>query len=132
MIRTALGFLGTGLLALLASNPFFTRGTNANILQGVFWICWWGFIVLMALDWRLRRSSRKRLMLHLEGKCEFCGYDLRATPLRCPECGQTPTLRRPVTHTRLWEVPRERGMLMYLGITFIAVLVVVSLWLKLG
>jgi len=41
--------------------------------------------VTSAFAWRHERTIRLRTA---EGHCPKCGYDVRATPDRCPECGE--------------------------------------------
>ena len=40
--------------------------------------------IYLAIQIRKRHRRKKRIQ---NGHCEKCGYDLRATPERCPECG---------------------------------------------
>jgi hypothetical protein len=48
-----------------------------------------GLMGLGRLVQRLQTKEQRRLA---KGLCPSCGYDLRATPLRCPECGNFPPL----------------------------------------
>jgi hypothetical protein len=55
----------------------------------------WSAAILAAAPlagWLLARRRRGRRR-HPAGHCPACGYDLRATPGRCPECGAVPAQR---------------------------------------
>ena len=72
------------------------RGPIAGWTVGVpFW-----FVILISAPvpsiWMARRArQRKRLRRRQRGACEQCGYDLRGSPERCPECGATPPPHNP-------------------------------------
>ena len=53
------------------------------ILAAVLSICLAGVLVRKAAD----VPSLKQARLRQAGRCEHCGYDLRASPTCCPECG---------------------------------------------
>jgi hypothetical protein len=56
---------------------------------------WWPLLIATSvlpvgrLYVTLRRVGRRRMCERL-GLCVACGYDLQATPERCPECGTVP------------------------------------------
>ena len=70
-----------GELVLSGTDNFANRG-----FQAVY--SYWFIVLLFSpwpIAWLVRWQMRRRTKV--AGVCMNCGYDLRATPDRCPECG---------------------------------------------
>ena len=83
--RAAFRFLGFGYERVTMS-PRLRAMLAVFQIEVPFWPITLGVLaaaVRSELKWR--RRSRQRLALL--GLCPTCGYDLRASPERCPECG---------------------------------------------
>jgi len=64
------------------------RDTRGQDLYRAVAIPWWAVTALLAIApsvtiWRWAGRRNQRML----GLCEVCGYDLRASHERCPECG---------------------------------------------
>ena len=55
----------------------------------------WLSIVALIMGRGIRDGFREAKQLNrvAAGSCPCCGYDLRASPERCPECGTTPAAK---------------------------------------
>jgi hypothetical protein len=83
--------LNPGGVTALADEQSGAIAWQARAFYGAVEIPWWSLLLLFALlpasRWVVRRRTRAKVR---RGLCPTCGYDLRATPGRCPECGTTP------------------------------------------
>jgi hypothetical protein len=64
-----------------------TDATTDSAIWGAAMPCWFAALMTGFLPARGFLHWRRSRRLKASGRCLHCGYDLRASPHRCPECG---------------------------------------------
>jgi hypothetical protein len=79
------GLLSAGrYIAVAHIQPASLRFDLFDVLEIDLWGPWFVFMSVIVATLIRNPLGRRRMQ---NGVCERCGYDLRATPERCPECG---------------------------------------------
>jgi predicted Zn-ribbon and HTH transcriptional regulator len=81
--RIALVWIALGTTVLFTSS-YMTEVTAVSRVVGLFLP---GSLLVLVIVSLATLQKRRRRFRRRHGLCVSCGYDLRATPERCPECG---------------------------------------------
>jgi hypothetical protein len=92
-------FLGITDEAFSINDSLGSSATLIHTARELIVPCWLLALLAAVLPaWRAARilAEHRRRRRQRFGLCPSCGYDLRATPQRCPECGHVPSKEAPV------------------------------------
>jgi hypothetical protein len=85
-LARSVSFLGFG----FAWNSPWADGGSLTLVHAPFWFVLILTSILPILRVRRELIDRRRRQWLASNRCGHCGYDLRGSPDRCPECGNTP------------------------------------------
>ena len=81
-------YLGSSARRFLGFAFVHDRSPNGSKRRTALAIPYWSLVLLLSIPPLLVvRRARRRRWRQRHAQCPTCGYDLRATPDRCPECG---------------------------------------------
>jgi hypothetical protein len=90
-VFTLLAF-GSAVAFLIMVSDLATEASRygpGRVIEKLLGLCCPAILPLLWVRWAWGRAARRRWERRFaEDKCPYCGYDLRASWISCPECGR--------------------------------------------